>query len=386
MKIDTNIFLATEENGFADKLSSILSLKKGMALGGVCKNVSELRMCLEHTPAQIAVVDIDSDPSYVLKELGRVIPLHPETRFAVASNNSNSELILGAMHSGARDFLLKKFIDVELDRVLERLLSDITSTSASLGSVISVFSTGGGCGATTVVVNLANELRLRSSKPVLTIDLDSYYGGVSSYLGISSHYGIADILAHNGPIDGNLITSSVTKYADNFDVLLNTANGDHFAPKYIQQDNLMPVFEACRQAYRYTIVDAARVPEDMAEFLATTSKAILIVFQMTVKDVKVAKAAISKLTKLGANPERIIPLANRYRKRGPMIPLEETKKVLGLSSLQFISNDFKHVVRSINGGELLADCASWSRIRRDFQSLVSRICTLEENSNGQSKR
>ena len=386
MKIDTNIFLATEETGFANELSSILGLKKGMALGGVCKNVSELKSYLEHTPTQLAVVDIDSDPPYVLRELGKVIPLYPETRFAVASHNSNSELILSAMRSGVREFLPKKSIEAELDRVLERLLFDIAGTSESLGSVISVFSTSGGCGATTVVVNLANELRLKSSEPVLTIDLDNCYGGVSSYLGISGHYCIADILAHNGPIDGNLITSSVTKYADNFDVLLNTANGDHFAPKYIQQDNLTPVFEACRQAYRYIIVDAARVPEDMAELLAATSKAILIVFQMTVKDVKMAKAAISKLTKLGASPDRIIPLANRYQKRGPMIPLEETKKVLGLSSLQFISNDFKHVVRSINGGELLADCASWSRIRRDFQSLVSRICTLEENGNGQSKR
>jgi pilus assembly protein CpaE len=378
MKVDTNVFLATEETEFVSELTSILGLRKGMALGGVCKNVSELRVYLEQTPTQLVVVDIDSNPPYILQELGKVIPLHPETRFAVASHNSNSEMILSAMRSGVREFLPKESIEAELDRVLERLLFDIAGTSKSLGSVISVFSTSGGCGATTVVVNLANELRLKSSEPVLTIDLDSCYGGVSNYLGISGHYGIADILAHNGPIDENLITSSVTKYADNFDVLLNTANGDHFAPKYIQQDNLTPVFEACRQAYRYTIVDAARVPQDMAELLAATSKAILVVFQMTVKDVKMAKAAISKLTTLGANPDMIIPLANRYRKRGLMIPLEETKKVLGLSSL--------HVVKSINGGELLADCASWSRIRRDFQSLVSRICTLEENGNGQSKR
>ena len=64
-----------------------------------------------------------------------------------------------------------------------------------------------------------------------------------------------------------------------------------------------------------------------------------------------------------------------------MVPVEEAKKVLGLDSLQLSSNDFRHVVESINHGALLADCASRSRVRRDFQNLASKICMIEGQSN-----
>jgi len=52
-----------------------------------------------------------------------------------------------------------------------------------------------------MAVNLANELRLAASEPVLTIDLDTCYGTVSDYLGIEGRYGIADVLSRRKPID-----------------------------------------------------------------------------------------------------------------------------------------------------------------------------------------
>ncbi len=64
------------------------------------------------------------------------------------------------MQAGARHFLRKSAIQTELDPVLEHLLSHGPQESTRLGVVLSVFSCSGGCGATTVAINLANELRL----------------------------------------------------------------------------------------------------------------------------------------------------------------------------------------------------------------------------------
>lgn len=380
----SKILLITEKDAFARKVGSILNSTKGIALGPVCRGMSELRANLEHTPTPIAVIDIDPNPAGILKELDKIVPMYPKTCFAVVSSTSSKELILEAMHSGARHFLCKKFIEAELDRVLERLLSDRTGTS--LGSVISVFSAGGGCGATTVVLNLANELQLKSAEPVLVIDLDSCYGAVSTYLGITGGYSIADVLAHKGPIDKNLITSSASNHVSGFDVLVNPVDLDRFAPKSIEYGNLMDALEACRQVYKYTIIDAPRVSENVARLLATVSRLILIVFQLTVKDVKIAKSMLSALTMLGASPTRIMPLVNRFRRRGPMVPLEATKKALGLDSLHCIRNDFRKVVNCINHGKPLAESAPRSRIRSDFRNLAATIYGYEENGDGQLPR
>ncbi|GAG17794.1 unnamed protein product, partial [marine sediment metagenome] len=254
-------------------------------------------------------------PSQVLYDLGTVITTHPETRVVVVSSTLNNELILQAMQVGARHFLRKESIASELVTVLQQLILDSAKSEVKLGSVISVFSAGGGCGATTVALNLANELRLASSRPILTIDLDSCYGAVSTYLGITAQYGIADVLAHKGTIDKYLIKSSAYNYMGDFDVLVSPVSVESAKSKSLQYGNLITVLEACRQAYGYTVVDAPRVAENVAKNLASVSKVVLVVFQLTVKDVKFARSLVSSLTQSRIAPERIIPLANRFKKK-----------------------------------------------------------------------
>ena len=120
--------------------------------------------------------------------------------------------------------------------------------------------------------------------------------------------------------------------------------------------------------------------EDVARFLVSVSKAILIVFQLTVKDIKIAELMFSTLTKLGAKPDMIVPLVSRFRRRGPMVPLETAKKALSLESLHCIRNDFRKVVNCVNRGETLAEFAPRSRIRNDFRNLAATINGYEKNN------
>ena len=53
------ILLTTREDDFEGKVRSILNTTKGIALGGVCRELSELQANLERTPTPIAVIDID---------------------------------------------------------------------------------------------------------------------------------------------------------------------------------------------------------------------------------------------------------------------------------------------------------------------------------------
>lgn len=378
-----NILLITKEDTMTDMVKSALDEGQGVALAGVCQEVSELMIYLANAPPQAVVVDIDPGPSQVLYDLGTVITTHPETRVVVVSSTLNNELILQAMQAGARHFLRKESIASELVMVLQQLILDSAKSEVKLGSVISVFSAGGGCGATTVALNLANELRLASSRPILTIDLDSCYGAVSTYLGITAQYGIADVLAHKGPIDKHLIKSSAYNYMGDFDVLVSPVSVESAKSKSLQYGNLITVLEACRQAYGYTVVDAPRVAENVAKNLASVSKVVLVVFQLTVKDVKFARSLVSSLTQSRIAPERIIPLANRFKKKNLLVRLEDGKKVLGLDSLQHVRSDWRNAMNCINRGQPLAEVAPRSGLRRDFRRLAARIDAYGTNGNGE---
>lgn len=374
MPSGSRVVLISKDDATVKMVSSALSASAEITLGGVHQEVSELRGRLSGSIAQAAVVDIDSDPSRILSDLRGIISTNPETCVIVVSKSVSEELLLRAMQAGARDFLRKESIPSELNRVLERLLWDEESRQVALGTIISVFSAGGGCGATTVAVNLANELRLASSGRVMVIDLDSYYGAIAAYLGVAEQYGIADVLGHSGTIDEHLIESSACSYMEDFHLLLNPAHiKDNSRSRPLHYHSLPAVLEACRRSYGYTVIDAPRVPKSVTTNLADLSRFVLVVFQLTVKDLHFARSIVSLLTESGVPRERIIPLANRCRRRGPLVRLEDSKKVLGVDSLHCIRSDWRKAMICINRGQPLAKAAPRSGLRRDFRRLAAEI-------------
>jgi pilus assembly protein CpaE len=289
------------------------------------------------------------------------------------------------MQAGARHFLEKKKLGSELLKDLQSLLHDDKKREAGSDSaVIPVFSASGGCGATTVAVNLASELRLLSSKRVLAIDLDTCYGAVSSYLGIKSQYGIADVLTpRKNVIDEHLIRSSAYTYKEDLHVLTSPASAKSPGTRSLQYENLPRALEACRQVYGYTIIDAPRLSQDATVELAGMSDMVVVVFQLTVKDVNSARSIMSSLAGSGIARGKIIPLANRVRRRGPLITFEETKKALDLYSCRAVRSDWRGAMKSINNAQPLAEAAGRSGLRKDVQKLAVKVRACKNN--GSSK-
>jgi pilus assembly protein CpaE len=380
MTSEYSILLVTKETTTIDKIKLAIDDSDLLNLAGICEEVTELRRDLSSKKVQAVVVDIDPDPSRVLYELAAILTSYPEIYIVVVCSHFTKELALQAMQAGVRHFLEKKTIASDLTKELQELIHGSAKKEAGLGSaVISIFSAGGGCGATTVTVNLASELQLLSSKPVLAIDLDSCYGTVSTYLGIKSQYGIADVLARKGLIDRHLIQSSAYSFMEQFHVLPSPASIQSPRAKSLQFENLPRVLEACREVYRYTVIDAPRMPESDVAKLAGVSDVVLVVFQLTVKDVNFARSMVLSLNKSGIASEKIISLANRVTKRGPLVRLEDGKKAVGVKSCQAIRSDWRKAMKSVNSARPLAQVVQKSGLRSDFRKLAAKVCAYGVN-------
>jgi pilus assembly protein CpaE len=382
MASGSNILLITKENATANMVKSALNGTGHITLAGVCRDVSELRSHLSNTEVRAVVVDIDPDPVRVLYDLDMILDAYPETHAVVISSSSAKELILKAMQAGARHFLEKRTVASELPEVLQVLIHNGGKKQTGSGLVISIFSASGGCGATTVAINLASELRLSSSRPVLAIDLDACYGSISTHLGITSEYGIADVLARGELIDEHLIKSSAYDYAEDFHVLTSPASLESPRTRSLQYESLPAALEVCRQAYGHTIIDAPRIPQSTVRSLGSLSDVVLVVFQLTVKDVRFARFMVSSLTNSGVADEKTILLANRVRRRGPLVRLEDSRKAVGLTSCQAIRSDWRKAMKSLNRGLPLAHVARRSGLRRDFRKLAAKVCAYGANGNG----
>lgn len=211
----TEIILFGKEQALYDRLSDLLAVKEGVFPPiTTFDDLNELKYRLEEASIPFVLIDYESHMNGILKDIEPISSSFPQTRFIMLTDEFNSELVMQAMQSGIRHVQTKQGMEAELGDILERLLPPVNEPSVAHGSVFTLLSAGGGCGATTLTVNLANELQLVCDESVLLVDMDYHYGAVGTYLDLHGQYGISDVLAHTGHIDSNLIDTTAVKYSD----------------------------------------------------------------------------------------------------------------------------------------------------------------------------
>jgi len=380
--VENEILLVTREANTKNDVDAVLSAKEHYVLVGVCQNVASLVRRLERTDTPIVLIDIDSQPMQMLEELAPIVNKFVHARFVVISSERGSDLVLKAMQVGVRHIQIKKTIKSELGTVLEGLIKTTQSQAGQHGVAITVLSASGGCGCTTLAVNLANELRLNNSERVLLVDLDYNYGSIATYLDLHGKFGVADVLTHEAGIDTQLINTTVVSFSENLDVLMSPVSANSLGVNPPEPEKLGALLASCKRSYAFTVFDAPRISIDAAATLAGDSGLILIVLQLLVPDVRVTKMLLSALIRSGISEDRIMAIVNRYRKRGNMVDLEGAEKALHGISLFRLSNDYTSVIRALNYGTPLADTAPKSAIRRDLIQLASQLVDSKVRNNG----
>lgn len=372
MAVESNLLLVSSSKETGVAVSSALESNDRFSLGEVCRNLTDLVPHLESTALPVVLLDIDPEPTRVLTALGPISERFSSTRFIVLSDSLESELMLAAMQAGARHFMLKRDLGSELGGILKRLITNGAVVPPTGSFVVTILSVSGGCGATTVAVNLANELHLLASKPALVVDLDCDYGGAGTYLGLAGEYGIADVLDRNGELDPQLICSTAQEYSHGLRMLINPMTVNPRKPVSLDYTRLQSAIGVCRRSYEFTVIDAPRVPMDTAAQLAGASDVTLLVLQMTVKDLAMARNMLQTLRDRGVSDDSLTIVVNRYHRRHAMLTLEDARKTLGDVPLTCLSNDYNNAIKGLNFGQPLAEAASRSTLRRELRELATK--------------
>ncbi len=371
-----HVLLVTNELATATAVSTALESNGKLAPEDVCRDYHELAARMERSPANAVLVDIDAQPEKMLASLDSLVRKYSDTRFVVLSGALKSELLLEAMQAGARHFMVKQTIAADLPGVLHRICPN--GSSSAQGTAITVLSASGGAGATTIAVNLADEMSLLSGETSLIMDLDYCYGSVATYLGLEGEYGVIDLLARSGPIDGELIqTTAMLTRSEKLQALISTSNASLGDPVSLEPHRVGQTLDAAKRVYRNTVVDAPRVSLALAAELTKHSTATLLVFQLSVKDIRVAQRILTGLTERGVAASTITPIVNRYRKRGSMISIDEARRALGTFPVGYVSNDFQAASQAINLGQTLSQAAPRSDPRREIQQLAVKLSELK---------
>jgi pilus assembly protein CpaE len=378
MEARQKILLVTQEDQINRSVSIALEAGRVYITNGQCKSLDEAASNLEFKPAPVVLVDIDPKPEAMLAELAPLAARFRRTHFVVLASEMRGDLVLSAMRAGARNYVLKRSLVTDLSDVLNALGRDSSVPAERLGSLITVLSAGGGCGATTLAIGLADILARGEGEASIIVDMDVFQGAVGSYLGLESPYGFADVLKHSGRVDRQLVLSTSVAHGDTLRVLLSPATANFAAPAALELRNLERVLQVCRQAAPFTVFDAPRTQMEVAATLCRQSLLTLVVLQQNVKDIRTARTILLGLADRGVPWSSMLPVVNRWRQRTPMVSFQDTQKALGVSAVARVINDFKSALRSMNYGQPVAQAAPGSKLGRHLRELAAEVLAARD--------
>src|SRR5438094_961884 len=103
----------------------------------------------------------------------------------------------------------------------------LTNELATVSAVTAALKSNGGLDPADVCRNLG-ELTAhleRGTIPAVLVDFDQHYAAVATYMGVDAEFGVLDLLNREGPIDAQLIQSTVINSQGRAGVLLGATRG-----------------------------------------------------------------------------------------------------------------------------------------------------------------
>jgi len=371
--------IVTSDTDLADSIRGAIGEEPCLAPIGTVSSLLELTVRLSHRQVDLVLVDISPSPTDTLASLKDVTTEHADTRFVVIAPDFDKELLLLAMRAGARHFMPKSWVNEDMLPVCRDLVEQLQEhgrPAADVGDAITVFSSSGGCGATTVATSLAAELSRLAGRDTLVVDLDIRFGGVAAHLGLEAQYGIADVLARGDALDANLVDSIATHHDDGIDALLSPVSVNFEDPAGLHAENMHDAVRVFRSAYPSTVIDAPALVPDAAASLSRLSTHVLIVLQPSVKDLPIARALLGSLrSRAVTTPVTIV--ANRVRKRSE-VSIADVKSALEIDDGPFVlPDDPKAALHALTEGKTLRGLAK-SPLRRKLAGLAELVRTPDD--------
>ena len=174
--------------------------------------------------------------------------------------------------------------------------------------IITVFNTKGGCGKTTISVNLGAYMASTGAK-VLLVDLDLAFGDVAVTLQLHPVASTIDLVAMAGHIDPDGLAAVVTRHDSGLDIVCAPSlpgDADRISAELVAE-----LLRVARRCYEYVIVDTPPAfSEHVLQAFDVTDLAVLLA-TLDVPAVKNLRLTLDTLDLLGFPPGARAVILNR---------------------------------------------------------------------------
>lgn len=218
--------------------------------------------------------------------------------------------------------------------------------NGKLGRMVTVFSTKGGVGKTTLASNLAAYFADSTDLNVVAIDLDLQFGDIGVMLGLKPEHTIYDCLPVAHELTDEMLDRFLTPHESGVRALLAPLQPE--MADLITGDHLKNILAALRRSADIIVVDTPAAFNDHVLTVLDATDLALLVATMDIPSVKNIKVCLQTMKSLQYPDEQIALTINRVD-RDLGLKLYEIEHALATKALVTIPND-KRVPWSVNKG------------------------------------
>ncbi len=330
-------------------------------LGREAVTVSDLEKLdafLLENPDQAVIVIGSSVPiSEATKFADSVRTVRPATSVVLVRKRMDSSMLASAMRAGVRDVIAVRDLAPLADAVrraqdlavaMRTSATSLDDQPTSTGRLITVFSTKGGVGKSTIATNLAAALNAQGQR-VCVVDLDLQGGDVAIMLQLFPTRSLSDLESLRGAIDESGVLTLLTEHRSGLKVLAAPLHLE--ARDSVSPEQVTTVLEMLKTLFEVVVVDTSPAFDDLALSAFDQSDFLVLVGTLDIPALKNLKMATGTLDLLSMPRDQWRLVLNRADGKVGLTPAE-FESTLGLTISCSIPTS-RDVLASVNRGETL---------------------------------
>ena len=234
----------------------------------------------------------------------------PGSAVFVLGDTSQRQLIVQAMRAGAAEFFESSPSAETLLEGFSRLPAEpiVEPNDGTHGRIVTVVNAKGGCGATTVAVNLAVALQEEHGSTVV-VDL-APIGHIALHLNVRPRFGLLDALENLHRVDRSFLEGLMTPCANGVHLLAGTEAPIEMAASEV---DIRRLFQPLAAYYQYVVVDASSRLDPVVRTVCDLSDIVLLVAEAGTVALLWSAARVRNYLTGGKPSDKVRLILNRFR-------------------------------------------------------------------------
>lgn len=306
-----------------------------------------------------------------LQWLTSTFPGHPVLALMQAGNEELT--VIHAMREGAVQVVLLPLQTEDFQAALNRIAQQHGPSTAT--RVFAVSGINGGCGATTVAINLAYEMAHLHHHRCILAELSPQMGALATYLDVRPQFTIRDLFPVVEQQGTYAIKKALTRVAEGLEIL--TGPHQAIAPLTVTSREVVHLIDCTRRLAEVVVLDVPCTFDNLFFDTLATADQIVFVAEQKVLSLRTLKLLRDSMAR-SVTPRVQHLVINRYDPKIEGFSAPELKQLLGVSELTTIHNDWTAVSSALNHGRPLRLEAPQCRALADLDALASRLLGLSQ--------